>query len=80
MVVKYKDRPLEFWDARTLTFIRDVVSNPPTFSCVVCTSSIHRCSCAIASHSNKTCRIAASLPSRTVYWGIFVVKFFLWVS
>ncbi len=42
MVVKYKDRPLEFWDARSLTFIRDVVCNPPTFSCVVGTSLLHQ--------------------------------------
>jgi len=34
LVVKYKDRPLEFWDARTLTFIREIVSNPPSFSCI----------------------------------------------
>jgi hypothetical protein len=35
LVVKYKDRPLEFWDAKSLTFMRELVSNPPTFSCVV---------------------------------------------
>lgn len=34
MVVKYKDRPLEFWDVRSQTFLRELVSNPPTFSCV----------------------------------------------
>ena len=35
LVAKYKDRPLEFWDAKNLTFMRELVSNPPTFSCVV---------------------------------------------
>ena len=34
LVVKYKDRPLEFWDARSHAFLRELVSNPPTFSCV----------------------------------------------
>ena len=42
LVAKYKDRPLEFWDAKTLTFMRELVSNPPTFSCVVSMSlSLH---------------------------------------
>ena len=35
LVAKYKDKPLEFWDAKSLTFMRELVSNPPTFSCVV---------------------------------------------
>ena len=35
MVAKYKDRPLEFWDAKNFTFMRELVSNPPSFSCVV---------------------------------------------
>ena len=35
LVAKYRDRPLEFWDVKTLTFMRELVSNPPTFSCVV---------------------------------------------
>ena len=34
-MVKYKDKPLEFWDTHTLTFLRELVSNPPTFACVV---------------------------------------------
>ena len=34
MVVKYKDRPLEFWDVHSHAFLRELVSNPPTFSCV----------------------------------------------
>ena len=34
LVVKYKDRPLEFWDVRSQTFLRELVSNPPTFSCI----------------------------------------------
>ena len=32
--MKYKDRPLEFWDVKTLTFLRELVSNPATFSCI----------------------------------------------
>ena len=32
--MKYKDRPLEFWDARSQTFLRELVSNPPSFSCI----------------------------------------------
>ena len=39
LVAKHKDRPLEFWDAKNLTFMRELVSNPPTFSCVVSPSA-----------------------------------------
>ena len=33
-MVKYKDRPLEFWDVHSQTFLRELVSNPPSFSCI----------------------------------------------
>ncbi len=34
MVVKYSNRPLEFYDARTGVFLREMVTNPPSFSCI----------------------------------------------
>ena len=34
LVVKYVNRPLEFWDVHSQTFLRELVSNPPTFSCI----------------------------------------------
>lgn len=42
LVVKYKDKPLEFWDLKTLTFLREMVSNPPSFSCIEWTPTTHR--------------------------------------
>ncbi|KAL5471412.1 hypothetical protein EMCRGX_G029528 [Ephydatia muelleri] len=33
-VINYKDKPLEFWDASTLTFLRELVSHPPSFKAV----------------------------------------------
>ncbi len=41
-MIKYKDRPLEFWDLKTLTFLREMVSNPPSFNCVEWTPLPHR--------------------------------------
>ena len=41
-MVKYKDRPLEFWDLKTLTFLREMVSNPPSFNCIEWTPISHR--------------------------------------
>ena len=41
-MVKYKDKPLEFWDLKTLTFLREMVSNPPSFSSIEWTPTAHR--------------------------------------
>ncbi len=34
VVVKYINRPLEFYDAKTGVFLREMVTNPPSFSCI----------------------------------------------
>lgn len=41
-MVKYKDKPLEFWDLKTLTFLREMVSNPPSFNCVEWSPTSHK--------------------------------------
>lgn len=41
-MVKYKDKPLEFWDLKTLTFLREMVSNPPSFNCIEWTPTPHK--------------------------------------
>ena len=40
--MKYKDKPLEFWDLKTLTFLREMVSNPPSFNCIEWSPSPHK--------------------------------------
>jgi hypothetical protein len=40
--VKYKDKPLEFWDLKTLTFLREMVSNPPSFNCIEWSPTPHK--------------------------------------
>ena len=62
MVAKYKDRPLEFWDAKTFTFMRELVSNPPTFSCVVRPLSADSECCRVI-HTNPMIMLACSLLS-----------------
>jgi len=42
VVVKYKDKPLEFWDLKSRMFLREMVSNPPSFSCIEWTPTPHR--------------------------------------
>lgn len=42
LVIKYKDKPLEFWDLKTLTFLREMVSNPPSFNCIEWSPSAHK--------------------------------------
>lgn len=41
-MVKFKDKPLEFWDLKTLTFLREMVSNPPSFNCIEWSPSPHK--------------------------------------
>lgn len=40
--MKYKDKPLEFWDLKTLTFLREMVSNPPSFNCIEWSPTSHK--------------------------------------
>ena len=55
LVVKYKDKPLEFWDLKTLSFLREMVSNPPSFSCIEWTPS----------HRSKS-KVDHTVPSTTM--------------
>ncbi len=41
-MVKIRDKPLEFWDLKTLTFLREMVSNPASFNCIEWSPSSHK--------------------------------------
>lgn len=63
VVVKYTNRPLEFYEAKTGLFLREMVTNPPSFSTIDWTPHHGR---------HKTPKVSTFLISRQFFLAVCV--------